>query len=72
MLFPFLFLSPWYNCNGWLGVKHQITYFYFCCLSLVEVMKKKKSLGGGGGGGGPHSELTDFESLTFLLKVLYV
>ena len=18
--------SPWYNCNGWLGVKHQVTY----------------------------------------------
>ena len=18
--------SPWYNCNGWLGVKHQLTY----------------------------------------------
>ena len=20
--------SPWYNCNGWLGVKHQLTYLY--------------------------------------------
>ena len=19
-------VSPWYNCNGWLGIKHQITY----------------------------------------------
>ena len=18
---------PWYNCNGWLGVKHQVTYY---------------------------------------------
>ena len=18
-------VSPWYNCNGWLGVKHQVT-----------------------------------------------
>ena len=18
--------SPWYNCNGWLGIKHQVTY----------------------------------------------
>ena len=47
MLFPFLFLSPWYNCSGWLGVKHQITYIYFCCLSLVEVMGKN-FVGGGG------------------------
>ena len=22
--------SPWYNCTGWLGVKHQLTY----CLSV--------------------------------------
>ena len=21
-------LSPWYNRNGWLGVKHQVTYFF--------------------------------------------
>ena len=21
-------VSPWYNCNGWLGIKHQVTYFY--------------------------------------------
>ena len=20
------YLPPWYNCNGWLGVKHQVTY----------------------------------------------
>ena len=24
-----LLLSPWYNRNGWLGVKHQLTYFFF-------------------------------------------
>ena len=22
--------SPWYNCNGWLGVKHQVTYILIC------------------------------------------
>ena len=22
-----LFLSPWHNCYGWLGVKHQVTLF---------------------------------------------
>ena len=28
--------SPWYNCNGWLGVKHQVTYSLILplCLSL--------------------------------------
>ena len=30
-LFFFLFFSPspWYNRTGWLGVKHQLTYFFF-------------------------------------------
>ena len=23
-------MSPWYNCNGWLGVKHQVTSL--CCV----------------------------------------
>jgi len=22
-------ISPWYNCTGWLGVKHPLTYFLF-------------------------------------------
>ena len=29
VFFFFFFWSPWYNSNGWLGVKHQITSF--CC-----------------------------------------
>ena len=27
-------LSPWYNHNGWMGVKHQVTYSLFHSLSL--------------------------------------
>ena len=32
LLLPFCFifsislLSPWYSCNGWRGIKHQVTY----------------------------------------------
>ena len=26
-LLPVPICSPWYNRNGWLGVKHQVTYF---------------------------------------------
>ena len=29
-----LCLLPWYNHNGWLGVKHQVTYSLFLSLSL--------------------------------------
>ena len=29
--------SPWYNCTGWLGVKHQLTYLLTpCCFPLNE------------------------------------
>ena len=28
-------LLPWYNCTGWLGVKHRLTYLLFPCLSLA-------------------------------------
>ena len=24
--------SSWYNCNGWLGIKHQVTYLYLLWL----------------------------------------
>ena len=37
----FFLLLPWYNCTGWLGIKHQVTYFFplffpllFCVLFL--------------------------------------
>ena len=23
--------SPWYNCTGWLGIKHQVTYLLCTC-----------------------------------------
>ena len=29
--FPGQVTSPWYNCNGWLGVKHQVTYWTRYC-----------------------------------------
>ena len=33
-------LSPWYNCNGWLGVKHQVTYNgLFCRLDLNKYLR---------------------------------
>ena len=38
--FPFLIflsLTPWDNRNGWLGVKHQITYFLSCLFFAVCV-----------------------------------
>ena len=38
--------SPWYNCNGWLGVKHQLTYSNMCNVTGLGGV-----LGGGGGGG---------------------
>ena len=27
--------SPWYNCTGWLGVKHQLTYLLFQSVALI-------------------------------------
>ena len=24
------YVSPWYNHNSWLGIKHQVTYLLFC------------------------------------------
>ena len=26
------YISPWYNRTGWLGVKHQVTYYVFIML----------------------------------------
>ena len=35
------YVSPWYNHIGWLGAKHQFTYFVssieFCCLVMLFV-----------------------------------
>ena len=40
-------LSPWYNCNGWLGVKHQVTYLPPVCQStnqqLISLPTKKEA-----------------------------
>ena len=37
VLFLFLFpLSPWYNRNGWLGVKHQVTRVCLCVNSHIK------------------------------------
>ena len=38
-------VSPWYNRNGWLGVKHQITY-YLCGGWQVAQLSKFKEGGG--------------------------
>ena len=32
LLFSCWFLSPWYNCTGWLGIKHQVAYCHLLCL----------------------------------------
>ena len=28
-------ISPWYNCTGWLGVKHQLTYYPWALLAAT-------------------------------------
>ena len=44
--------SPWYNCNGWLGIKHQVTYRWVgvvlvgwwetdCKWQRIELVEKK-------------------------------
>ena len=30
-----LFLSPWYNRNGWLGIKHQVSYLLVIFLQKI-------------------------------------
>ena len=38
--YPFM-LSPWHNCSGWLGIKHQVTYlltYYFTAAGLFSGM----------------------------------
>ena len=48
-----LLVLPWFNCNGWLGIKHQISYFpdlfvlghqklMFILFSTHYVFKKKQ------------------------------
>ena len=39
LLFLFILLSPWYNRNGWLGVKHQVAYYsFFFSLFLILLL----------------------------------
>ena len=39
--FIYIYDSPWYNCNGWLGIKHQVTYLHVYhihkCIILIVV-----------------------------------
>ena len=39
---------PWYNRNGWLGVKHWVTYLCYCTCTwmsnVTDLKKKKKAL----------------------------
>ena len=45
-------MLPWYNRNGWLGVKHQVTYLLrrdvAVLLIIVEIpiLKAKNTIGG--------------------------
>ena len=36
-----LFLLPWYNCTGWLGMKHQLTYLLFIFWLACEGISSK-------------------------------
>ena len=36
-------VSPWYNCTGWLGVKHQLTYSQCCCILVASCYRRSKS-----------------------------
>ena len=36
--------SPWYNCSGWLGVKHQVTYSLILTLSVCLSLPLSLSL----------------------------
>ena len=34
-------LLPWYNCTGWLGIKHQFTYLQHTLLSFLTALHLK-------------------------------
>ena len=45
LLLLFLF-SPWYNRTGWLGVEHQITYFFFRATEIADYETHKECITG--------------------------
>ena len=49
-LFFFFRVSPWYNRNGWLGVKHLVTYlwFYLSTLWSYSLLAEPKQQQAGG------------------------
>ena len=48
-----------YNCAGWLGVKHQVTYLLTALSKTTETPRVYKQLGGWGAGAGRTSKLVE-------------